>query len=105
MTLLAGCLLVCLYSFPCAEKNTSFSSSVSVGRNVILFKYFFFVSRLFSTLVQFCVALLLWIHRSASLLKNLAFSLMLLLVRDNGVLRLEYLAGSTTCRQYFKPSI
>lgn len=45
------------------------------------------------------------IHRSISLSKNLALSLMFLLVRDKGILRLEDLAGSTTCRQYFNPSI
>lgn len=46
-----------------------------------------------------------WIQRTVSLSKNLALSLMFLLVRDKGVLRLEDLAGSTTCRQYFNPSI
>lgn len=37
--------------------------------------------------------------------KNLALTLMPLLVRDKGALRLQDLAATTTCRQYFYPSI
>lgn len=46
-----------------------------------------------------------YIQKSVFLSKNQALTLMFLLVRDKGALRLEDLAGSTTCRQYFKPSI
>lgn len=42
---------------------------------------------------------------SVSLWRNPGPPLMYLLVRDRGVLRQQGLAGSTTCRQYFKPSI
>lgn len=45
------------------------------------------------------------IHRGTFVSKYLAFLLMFLLVRDKGVIKLEDLAGSTTCSHYFNPSI